>query len=86
MYWNNLNTLLPSDEIKFVISNQADLEWATHIIDEYHLGQINTVLFSPVYGSIDPLILADWILQKNLPVRLQLQIHKLIWGKEVRGK
>ena len=86
MYWGNLNKLLPSDEIKFVISNQADLEWATNIIHEYQLGKTAKVLFSSVYGSIDASILADWILQKNLPVRLHLQIHKLIWGEGVRGK
>lgn len=86
MCWNNLDMLSPSDEVKFVISDQADLEWATNIIDEYRLGKSATVLFSPVYGSIEPVILADWIVQKTLPVRLHLQIHKLIWGEGVRGK
>jgi len=86
MYWDNMKKLLPTDEIKCVISDQADLEWATNIIHEYQLGEMARVLFSPVYGSIDPCILADWILQKNLPVRLHLQIHKLIWGEGVRGK
>ena len=86
MYWENLKKLLPSDEVKFVISDQADLEWATKIIHEHQLGQGAKVLFSPVKDSIAPSVLADWIVKKNLPVRLHLQIHKLIWGEGVRGK
>jgi len=86
IYWENLERLLPSDEVKFVISDQADLEWATRTVERYRLGNICRVLFSPVFGLIEPSVLADWIIEHNLPVRLQLQIHKLIWGKEERGR
>jgi len=84
--WENLEKLLPSDEVKFVISDQADLEWATRTVERYQLGNICRVLFSPVFDQIEPSVLADWIIENNLPVRLQLQMHKLIWGKEERGR
>lgn len=86
MYWQNLGKLSSSDEIKFVISDMTDLKWATRIIHEHQLGNVPQVLFSPVYGSIAPSILADWIVEKNLPVRFHLPIHKLIWGEDIRGK
>lgn len=84
--WENLEKLLPSDEVKFVISDQSDLEWATRIVERYRLGNICRVLFSPVFDQIQPSVLADWIIENNLPVRLQIQMHKLIWGKEERGR
>ena len=84
--WDNLEKLLPCDEVKFVISDHADLEWATRTVERCRLGNICQVLFSPVFGQIEPSILADWIIENNLPVRLQLQMHKLIWGKEERGR
>lgn len=85
MDWKNLDYLTPADEIKLVISNQLDLEWATSLVMERHLDKLATVLFSPVSGSIEPPILADWMIEQNVPARLQLQMHKIIWG-EVRGK
>ncbi|MEW5804017.1 MAG: radical SAM protein [bacterium] len=86
IYWENLERLLPQDEVKFVISDQADLEWATRMVESRRLGDICRVLFSPVFGRIEASILADWIIEHNLPVRLQVQMHKLIWGKEARGR
>lgn len=86
IYWENMKKLLPSDEVKFVISDQTDLKWAAGIVSHYQLGKTCRVLFSPVYDRIEPSVLADWIIEYNLPVRLQLQMHKLIWGQEVRGR
>ncbi|MCL6582256.1 MAG: radical SAM protein [bacterium] len=84
--WKNLERLAPSDEVKFVISNQEDLEWATQIVAHYQLGKVCRVLFSPAFGWIKPSTLAEWIINHHLPVRLQLQLHKIIWGKEARGR
>ena len=78
--------LLPQDQVKFVICDRADYEWARFKVDEYALpGKVSDVLFSPSYGVQAPGELADWILQDRLPVRLQLQMHKLLWGDE-RGR
>ena len=85
MYFNNLNYLLKSDEIKFVIKDRDDYNWAKGIIDRYNLIERCNILVSPVYGEIEPREMAEWILEDNLNVRLQIQLHKLIWHPEMRG-
>ena len=83
--WSNLDTLNPHDEIKFVLCDEADYRWAVEILRERKLSEKCAVLFSPVYGQIAPADLAEWILRDRLPVRLQVQLHKLLWGNE-RGR
>ncbi|MCX7037452.1 MAG: 7-carboxy-7-deazaguanine synthase QueE [Proteobacteria bacterium] len=77
--------LLPHDQIKFVICNRADYEWSRDCIERLGLAGKANVLFSPSAGQLTPRELADWILADRLPVRLQLQLHKLLWG-EVPGR
>jgi 7-carboxy-7-deazaguanine synthase len=77
--------LLPSDEIKFVIQNRADFDWAARICETYNLTQRFLVLFSPVYGVLSLKDLAEWILEHRLDVRLQTQLHKNVWGENTRG-
>lgn len=83
--WSNLDYLTYHDELKFVLCDEADYQWAAGVFNERHLDQICPVLFSPVYGQLEPSLLADWILKDRLPVRLQLQLHKILWG-EVTGR
>jgi len=83
--WANLALLTMHDELKFVIKDRADYEWARQAIAEHRLEAICPLLFSPVQGEIDPTTLAEWILADRLPVRFQLQLHKLLWGN-MRGK
>ncbi len=82
--WENLQHLKPQDEIKFVIADRADYDWARKIIDERNLNRW-TVLLSPVWGEMDLKSLAEWMLADRLPARLQTQLHKHIWGAEARG-
>ena len=84
-YWDNLNLLTPTDEIKFVIADRADYEWSRSVLKKYGLAQKNYVLFSPVFGKLNLKDLAKWILADNLPVRLQTQLHKHIWEKNATG-
>ncbi|MBU0622721.1 MAG: 7-carboxy-7-deazaguanine synthase QueE [Gammaproteobacteria bacterium] len=81
--WGNLQHLAPQDEIKFVLNDAADYEWAKQVLQEHELPQRCAVLFSPVQGRLSPRELADWILRDHLPVRMQVQLHKLLWGNEV---
>jgi 7-carboxy-7-deazaguanine synthase len=83
--WENIAYLAPRDEIKFVLANRADYEWARELLRERQLDRICPVLFSPVQGELPPAQLADWILADRLPVRMQLQLHKVLWGN-VPGK
>ncbi len=83
--WQNLELLTPRDELKFVLTNRADYEWARDTLTERHLDAVCPLLFSPVQGEIEPAELAEWILADRLPVRFQLQLHKLLWGN-MRGK
>ncbi len=83
--WKNLDALKPTDQVKFVIQDRQDYRWSMEILDLYRLPQRFTVLFSPVYGVMDPKLLAEWIVQDGLEVRLQLQLHKYIWHPETRG-
>jgi 7-carboxy-7-deazaguanine synthase len=79
--WSNLKHLSPRDELKFVLCDEADYLWAVQIMNENGLDKICPILFSPVYGQLDPTTLADWILRDHLSVRLQVQLHKLLWGE-----
>jgi 7-carboxy-7-deazaguanine synthase len=86
MHWDNLEGLAPHDEVKFVIKDRVDYEFARDIVAKHQLaGRVAAVLFSPVHGVLDPKDLAAWILEDKLAVRLQLQVHKFIWGADVRG-
>jgi 7-carboxy-7-deazaguanine synthase len=85
MKWANMDHLSQKDEVKFVLKDQADYEWARDIVKQYSLGDRCSVLFSPVFGSLDLQPLAKWILSDRLPVRFQVQLHKLIWDPETRG-
>jgi len=84
--YRNLEALEQKDEIKFVILDRNDYEWAKAKIKEYDLNKkVGTILFSPVWGKLEPKYLSEWILKDALPVRLNLQIHKYIWGPETKG-
>jgi 7-carboxy-7-deazaguanine synthase len=84
--WSNLDRLAPHDEVKFVIRDRDDYEFARDVVRRHGLeGRVAAVLFSPVHGVLDPKALAAWILEDRLGVRLQLQAHKYIWGADVRG-
>lgn len=77
----NLAVLKPADQVKFVICDRQDYDWARFKLDEYDLANtVTDILFSPSYGQLSPTDLAEWILADNLPVRLQLQLHKLLWN------
>ena len=78
--WSNLEHLLPHDQIKIVIASRADYEWARAMLDEHALAQRCMVLLSPVHGAVQPRELAEWIIADKLPVRFQLQLHKLLWN------
>lgn len=79
--WLNLAHLTQQDEIKFVLCDEADYQWACEIIHSKQLQQICPILFSPVHAKLDPATLAAWILRDQLPVRMQIQLHKLLWGE-----
>lgn len=83
MDWGNLSLLKPGDEIKFVIGGREDYEWSREIVISRKPAQ--TLLFSPVFGQLNPRILVEWILEDRLPVRFQTQLHKIIWSPETRG-
>lgn len=83
--WSNLAHLSPRDQIKIVLADRADYEWACAMLVEHALDQRCPVLFSPVQGKLAPRELAEWILADRLPVRFQLQLHKLLWN-DARGK
>lgn len=80
--YRNLAHLAPQDEVKFVICNREDYEWARARLDEFRLTERCEVLFSPAYGRQDAARLAEWILEDRLPVRFQIQLHKILWGDE----
>ena len=79
--WGNLAHLTAQDEIKFVICNEADYEWAKRQLAARRLDAICPVLFSPSYHELPATRLADWILRDQLPVRFQTQLHKQLWGE-----
>jgi 7-carboxy-7-deazaguanine synthase len=81
--WSNLAHCGPDDQVKFVICDRSDYEWAKLKCDELRLGErFGEVLFSPATPAIEPRALADWIIADRLPVRFQLQLHKILWGNE----
>jgi len=84
-YWDNLKLAEPHDEFKFVITSRPDYEWSRGVLQQKLQNLPNPVLFSPSHGELPARDLAAWILEDNLPVRLQLQAHKYIWGANVRG-
>jgi 7-carboxy-7-deazaguanine synthase len=84
--WRNLDRLGSRDEVKFVVEDRADYEFAKAVVAERGLvGRVGQILFSPVHGVLDPRQLSAWILEDRIPVRLQLQVHKYIWGATARG-
>lgn len=84
--WDNLQHLRPKDQLKFVICDRADYDWARRQLERYQLTEIGCeLLFSPAHGQLEPQRLAEWILSERLPVRFQLQLHKYLWGNE-RGR
>lgn len=76
---SNLSALKKTDQIKFVLCSRQDYEWAKEMIHTHQLSEKTQLLFSPSHGQLDPAVLAEWMLNDNLPVRLQLQLHKLLW-------
>jgi 7-carboxy-7-deazaguanine synthase len=80
--WTNLDYLTSQDELKFVLCDEADYQWAVKTIRDYHLDKICPILFSPVYSKLDPALLAAWVLRDRLGIRVQIQLHKLLWGEE----
>jgi 7-carboxy-7-deazaguanine synthase len=85
MHWPNVTRLTVKDEVKFVLADRSDYEWACQVLARYELADRCTVLMSPVFGSLEPRQLAEWVLADHLPVRVQLQLHKLIWAPDMRG-
>ncbi|HSG48828.1 MAG TPA: radical SAM protein [Longimicrobiales bacterium] len=89
--WSNLDHLTDRDEVKFVVADRADYEWAREVIRERGLdrrvrdGTLKALLVSPVHGSVDLEALARWILEDRLPARFQFQLHKLIWDPDTKG-
>ena len=83
--WSIVDDLQGHDEVKFVIGNREDFDWAKDKITEYSIDKICTLLFSPTFGVIDPQLIVEWILADNLPVRMQMQMHKMIWSPEEKG-
>ncbi|MEI7614305.1 MAG: 7-carboxy-7-deazaguanine synthase QueE [Betaproteobacteria bacterium] len=79
-HWPNLDQITTHDELKFVLKDRTDYEWARDTIFERQLNARCPLLFSPVQGALEPTLLAEWILADHLPVRLQLQLHKQLWG------
>jgi len=77
--WENLPLITPHDEIKFVLCDEADYLWAKELIAHHQLAAKCPILFSPVHGAMNPTHLAEWILRDRLPVRLQVQLHKILW-------
>lgn len=80
--WENLDALTARDQLKIVLCNREDYEWAREQLHERRLAERCEVLFSPSWGQLAPRELAEWILEDRLPVRMQVQLHKIIWGEE----
>jgi len=85
-FWKNLTQLRAHDEVKFVLLNEEDYHYAVDVCNKWNLFKTKqTVLFSPVHGELDPKNLIDWMLRDQIPVRLNLQVHKYIWTPETQG-
>jgi len=86
MDWGNIERLTARDEVKFVIADRADYDYARDVARRYDLpGRVAGVLFSPVHGRLPGADLAAWVLADRLKVRVQLQVHKFIWSPDARG-
>lgn len=89
--WTNLDHLTERDEVKFVLVDREDFEWASGVVRDRRLdalvrgGKLGAILFSPVWDQLDVRQLAEWILNEGIPVRLQVQFHKMIWDPDARG-
>ncbi len=83
--YSNVEHLKTGEQVKFVICDRADYEWSRARLAEYRLADSSEVLFSPAWGQVEPKDLAEWILADHLPVRMQVQLHKMLWG-EARGR
>lgn len=81
-HWANIDRLTPRDEVKFVLTDEADYAWARERLAEHGLAARCPVLFSPAWGRLDAARLAEWVLRDGLDVRVQVQLHKLLWGQE----
>ncbi len=84
--WDNIGCLHPHDQVKFVLCDEADYQWACRQLIRWELPGRCEVLFSPVHGRLDPRQLAEWILRDRLRVRFQIQLHKYLWGEDARGR
>jgi len=82
MLWTNINYIKPKDEIKFVLCGRTDYDWAKQKMTELKLTEKCPILFSPSYHDLDAEALAGWILEDRLPVRMQVQLHKILWGEK----
>ncbi len=85
MLWGNVKALRPHHEVKFVIADERDFRWAAEQVESHGLADRATVLFSPVWGELAPEVLAGWVLKEGLPVRLNIQLHKYLWGPDTEG-
>lgn len=85
MHWPNLAELAPSDEVKFVVSGREDFDYAEAVIRKHGLAGGPTLLISPVFGEVPAAEVAGWVTASPLPLRLNLQLHKYLWGPEIRG-
>lgn len=83
--WRNLEFLTPQDELKFVLAGREDYEWARDLVRSRRLESLCPIHFSPVHGELEPADLAAWVLEDRLRVRVQLQLHKFLWGADTRG-
>jgi 7-carboxy-7-deazaguanine synthase len=84
--WDNLAHLTQRDELKMVLAGRGDYEWARDVVQRERLHErVKHVLFSPVHGVLDPRQLVEWVLADQLPVRVNLQLHKYVWGKDTQG-
>ena len=80
--WSNLALLKASDEVKFVLCDRSDYDWAKQQLAQHKLNETCPVIFSPVYSQVNPSDLAAWVLADKLPVRMQVQLHKILWGEK----
>ncbi|MEO8167861.1 MAG: 7-carboxy-7-deazaguanine synthase QueE [bacterium] len=83
--WENVSHLKSTDEVKFVIGNREDFDWAVEMIHHHNIDRRCPILMSPVFSSLEPIDLANWILESKINMRFQLQMHKFIWEPETRG-
>jgi 7-carboxy-7-deazaguanine synthase len=84
-FWGNIAELRQTDELKFVLQDRADFDWAVARIRDLDLTSRCPLIFSPVFGELEPVLLAGWILESRVPVRMQLQMHKYVWEPLARG-